>query len=791
MPVIHAKVSTVGPAGPPGPAGVTNPRGAWSNGNNYAQGDMVTYSSAAYLALQASTSASPKQPDTYPAYWQAMGGAPGVPGATGAGYGGTSTTSMTPTSGNRSFTTQAGMAWSVGAPIQATSASTPGSYMAGTVYSYSSTTLVIAVTSYAGAAESDWVFSAPTGQQGPQGIQGIQGIQGAQGSCYMSALIAGPDTTKTITGATHGLGNAALMVQVYDNSSPRNAISVGWSVNATTFDVLISFAVAQSNYYVIVVGGTPEAGGLPVGTGIVKVAGGTPSIAVVNVDYMPPLAGTGLLKVTAGTLGMATATVDYQPPLGYTAENVASKGAANGYAPLDSGSRVPFLYLPTNLGAVTQVYPNYYWNQTPGGTLAATSGQTTTLSPVPQGVNGSDTNHQLYINDISTPANSEVVTITGGSAVSGASSGTVIFTCAHTHTGSWTIGTATAGIQEAINTSPLYGCANLYMPTGLDFIYNRIPVYGIVYVDRAISIVGDGPLGTLLQAQYANQIVFDVTVSGCRFRDFGMVALVQQTSGGAAFRLGQPGQIFSPLFDNLQIGNDAGIAGLNGFYIPILSANCSAHVIRFCRFFNWSYDAIVAADAAGPDNNGPTITDCEFYISSAGVHAHSAFNIANTSAIVFAHNTVGTDNDNLLDYGVYWASTAGGTGINISDNEIETTHLAGIYCNNSSAATNLLNAHGNMIANPGYITGSWRGIYVRGNVTQVGVSGNIVQGAGAGTSNTAIEIADTASVVTVSGNTINQCGTGINNSGSGSVAKGANGIFNTTTPTAGSFATAY
>jgi hypothetical protein len=61
---------------------------------------------------------------------------------------------------------------------------------------------------------------------------------------YIS-LIAGPDTTKTITGATHGYATAGLLVQVYDNASPRNAIAAGWTVNASTFDVIITFASAS------------------------------------------------------------------------------------------------------------------------------------------------------------------------------------------------------------------------------------------------------------------------------------------------------------------------------------------------------------------------------------------------------------------------------------------------------------------------------------------------------------------------------------------------------------------
>ena len=60
---------------------------------------------------------------------------------------------------------------------------------------------------------------------------------------------------------------AGLLVQVYDNASPRNAIAAGWTVNSSTFDVIITFASPQSNYYVVINGATGPARdrlGLPV-----------------------------------------------------------------------------------------------------------------------------------------------------------------------------------------------------------------------------------------------------------------------------------------------------------------------------------------------------------------------------------------------------------------------------------------------------------------------------------------------------------------------------------------------
>jgi hypothetical protein len=92
-------------------------------------------------------------------------------------------------------------------------------------------------------------------------VGGCGSTSGGSGAApYMSSLITGPDSTKTIAGATHGFVTTALLVGVYDNASPRNAISAGWTVNPSTYDVTLTFASPQSNYYVVINGGVGPAG---------------------------------------------------------------------------------------------------------------------------------------------------------------------------------------------------------------------------------------------------------------------------------------------------------------------------------------------------------------------------------------------------------------------------------------------------------------------------------------------------------------------------------------------------
>jgi hypothetical protein len=88
------------------------------------------------------------------------------------------------------------------------------------------------------------------------------------------------------------------------------------------------------------------------------------------------------------------------------------------------------------------------FSRSPGGSLTAANPSTVTLAPVPFGVNGTDTNHYVYISGGTGTA--EAVLITGGTAVSGAATGTITFTPANNHTGAWTVSSASGGLAESL-----------------------------------------------------------------------------------------------------------------------------------------------------------------------------------------------------------------------------------------------------------------------------------------------------------------------------------------------------
>jgi len=134
--------------------------------------------------------------------------------------------------------------------------------------------------------------------------------------------------------------------------------------------------------------------------------------------------------------------------------------------------------------------------QTPGGVLTATITNVVTLSPVPQGVSGTDTNHYLYISG--GVGTAEPVLITGGSAVSGAASGTITFVPAYGHSGAWTIQSATAGIQEACQVSQA-----IMIPPG------NYSVYATITPRTKTYIFGLGKFISTLTFQSATLALFN------------------------------------------------------------------------------------------------------------------------------------------------------------------------------------------------------------------------------------------------------------------------------------------
>lgn len=127
---------------------------------------------------------------------------------------------------------------------------------------------------------------------------------------------------------------------------------------------------------------------------------------------------------------------------------------------------------------------NYDFSQAPGGSLIA-GNNAVTLAPVPAGVNATDSGHYLLVTGGT--GSTEPCLITGGSGTAGQSSGQVIINCAGTHSGAWTIRSASGGLQEAIlaNASQI---ATIGVP-------NTITVYApIVFPQYGVFTIQGGGL---------------------------------------------------------------------------------------------------------------------------------------------------------------------------------------------------------------------------------------------------------------------------------------------------------
>ncbi|HKT90089.1 MAG TPA: hypothetical protein VJQ59_16710 [Candidatus Sulfotelmatobacter sp.] len=134
-------------------------------------------------------------------------------------------------------------------------------------------------------------------------------------------------------------------------------------------------------------------------------------------------------------------------------------------------------------------------SQAPGGSLTGGVGASATLTPCPLGVNGTDTSHYIYLSGGTGTA--EAVVLTGGSCTSGASTGTVTFTPANSHSGAWTITSATNGVQEGICYLPS-GNNKVVIPAGTTTLNANVSFCGqtsaVIEVSNGVTLSGAGTL---------------------------------------------------------------------------------------------------------------------------------------------------------------------------------------------------------------------------------------------------------------------------------------------------------
>ena len=177
-----------------------------------------------------------------------------------------------------------------------------------------------------------------------------------------------------------------------------------------------------------------------------------------------------------------------------------------------------------NFANIRYVTANWNWTQTPADNLGTAGSHTIHLSPCPLGLDTSNNTHAPYAVYVSGTGTPEAATVTGGSCPAGTASGTITVTTAYGHASGYTVGSASTGIQEAINDNsgphgviellPASGSANpnyiVYAPVFLHTTRARLSGYGALvecYTRQVCILNGD----------QANQTGYLNTIEGMEF----------------------------------------------------------------------------------------------------------------------------------------------------------------------------------------------------------------------------------------------------------------------------------
>jgi len=227
------------PGGPPGPAGPIGPTGA--TGPVGPPGPTGPIGPDGPTGPTGPTGATGATGST-----GATGGA-GPTGATGPGYTATSTTSFAIATGAKVFSTQAGLAYSVGARVRAASNAAPADWMEGQVTAYGGTVLSVTVDLTNGSAtHADWNINL-AGQQGAQGATGSTGPAGAVPN-YLTGLTlstAGSSATFSVAaGYAADSTNAELMTL----ASALSKTTAAWAVGSGN-GAMDTGSIANSTWY--------------------------------------------------------------------------------------------------------------------------------------------------------------------------------------------------------------------------------------------------------------------------------------------------------------------------------------------------------------------------------------------------------------------------------------------------------------------------------------------------------------------------------------------------------------
>lgn len=512
----------------------------------------------------------------------------------------------------------------------------------------------------------------------------------------------------------------------------------------------------------------------PLPNGQLVIGGTAGGVHVTAGDLSGDISTSGSTATTLATVNSAIGTCGDSTHVSHITLNAKGQATActavaiSGVSFPSASAQLQYLRIQPNTGNLTTTqfagpfvfYPEDYafTAQAPGGSLTGGGGtQTINLSPCPLGLNNSDTLHQVYLSGGTGTA--EAKPITGGTCISGASSGTITLSPTNSHSGAWTVGPASAGIQEALVAAS---------GSGVKLRDATYGVYGPIYVCQG-TLTGAGMFNSILQIQTASVGAIDAPCQKDTFENFGITtaSMTPGTSGNYGIRLGNGS------------GHDNSFTRINRLYFEplydaILCINCSQTSITNNVFYNFYHTAITANDTTGGDNDGPWIRgNVMFNYNSYSTPALACIYITSTGGITITdNNCYGSSalTSPQLQYNVYMNQTVS-TQLTMKGNVFETVSvdnvaLVGVF--------NLITITGNTIAQPQVAQSGWRGITISGNNTtspcgsgigicQVAITGNTIQGPGpSSSSSVCIELIGYISGAFIGGNPCNFSQIGVN-----------------------------
>ena len=204
-------------------------------------------------------------------------------------------------------------------------------------------------------------------------------------------------------------------------------------------------------------------------------------------------------------IAQVSATSPLNPRIGHSKQLLSA--AVMSQAPAD------------NMANGKYVTSTWNWSQRPSDDLRTAGTHTIHLSPCPLGLDTSHNTNAQYSVYIGGAGKTEVAPVTGGNCPAGSESGTINVATAYAHVSGYAVGSATSGIQEAINDSGQRGTIYLLPASSTTPNYK---VYSTVFLNRGKTLLsGYGALiecftrsTCLMNGDYAASTGWSNTIAG-------------------------------------------------------------------------------------------------------------------------------------------------------------------------------------------------------------------------------------------------------------------------------------